>query len=191
MEPSNWVTWFALAFSKKTQSESKISSPPSHIHTVCKKYHIIVVWPVESMSMYRTNKTCRWWRLADVVHTAGGVRRKKFNIWPGSRITPQLMLRIYFTVHFSLLPFCLLLVMPKWNISKQCWKRGNRKLIMGCPYIYYDILQYYRGRGGGISGDLKFVLRNIWTAPKEGLPFPSSNVSCSSENLEEYVNRDK
>ena len=115
MEPSKWVTGFALALSRKTQSESKISPPPSHIYTVCKKYHRSVDWQswINAMSMNRTNKTCRWWRLADVVHTAGGVRRKKFNIWPGSRITPQLMVRIYFAAHFSLLPFCSLLVMPK------------------------------------------------------------------------------
>ena len=30
-----------------------------------------------------------------------------------------------------------------------------------------DLLQYYKGEGGGVSRDPKFVLRNIWTAPKK------------------------
>ena len=33
-----------------------------------------------------------------------------------------------------------------------------------------DLLQYYNGGGGGVSRDPKFVLRNIWTAPKEKVP---------------------
>ena len=28
-----------------------------------------------------------------------------------------------------------------------------------------NLLQYYKGEGGGVSRDPKFVLRNIWTAP--------------------------
>ena len=43
--------------------------------------------------------------------------------------------------------------------------RGYRNLLQyymggGLP----DLLQYYKGEGG-VSGDPKFVLRNIWTAP--------------------------
>ena len=32
-----------------------------------------------------------------------------------------------------------------------------------------DLLQYYKGEGG-VSPDPRFVLRNIWTAPYQGLP---------------------
>ena len=39
-------------------------------------------------------------------------------------------------------------------------------------YVYYDFLQYYREVWGGTSRDPKFVLNDIWTAPKEESAFP-------------------
>ena len=151
MEPSNWVTGFALALSKKIQSESKISPPPSHIHTVCKKYHISLVWPswINAMSMNRTNKTCRWWRLADVVHTAGGVRRKKFNIWPSRQQNNT-------STHGSDLLCCPFLAFTflftprdvEVKYIKAILETGKLEINKGLS-IYYHFLQYYRGGGGG------------------------------------------
>ena len=122
--------------------------------------------------MNRTNKTCRWWRLADVVHTAGGVRRKKFNIWPSRQKNNT-------STHASDLLCCPFLAFTflftprdaKVKYIKAILETGKLEINKGLS-IYYDFLQYYRGGGGGSLPGPKFVLRNLWTAPKEASAFP-------------------
>ena len=43
-----------------------------------------------------------------------------------------------------------------------------------------DLLQYYKGKGGGVSRDPKFVLHNIWTAPYISIVQYKTAVSTSS-----------
>ena len=59
----------------------------------------------------------------------------------------------------------------KEKYIKAILETGKLEIDKGL-YVYYDFLQYYREVWGGTSRDPKFVLNDIWTAPKEESAFP-------------------